>query len=310
MSTSLFAEPEVFEPEQVRKEMLQNSGPVNEFLDKNLGHLKAKVQEAGNAGKIKSPDDMKALVGDDVKKTFAQAVEFRKTLKEPEFRLRLDSELIQIGAAAGLIEEIVTQINNWKAGSLKDNLILTAAQALQKTKTPFSPSFDELLKETAKSSDPQIAQFAERMLNEFFRDPTGKSFPDFPAGKKTTDEKELTLARFKGKVLLVDFWATWCPPCRGEVPALAKAYKTFKDKGFEIVGISFDKEKTAFDTYLKENDMPWPQYFDGKGWENEVGPTYGIQSIPAMYLIDGTGKVISTDLRDGKLEEELSKLLK
>ena len=110
--------------------------------------------------------------------------------------------------------------------------------------------------------------------------------------------------------VLVDFWATWCPPCRAEVPSIVKAYKEYKDKGFEILGVSFDQDKAEFEKYIKENEMPWPQYFDGKGWENEIGPTYGIQSIPTMYLLDGEGKVVTTDLREGKLEEELKKLLK
>ncbi len=309
-STSVYAEAEALEPSQIRQEMMQNPVPVNEFLESNLGKLQTKVQEANQAGKIKGPEDMKALISEDAKNVFAKAPEFRKTLTEPEYRLKLDAELIQIGAAAGMVAEVVELLNNWKAGEIKDSLIITAAQLFQQSKAEFSPAFDELLKETAKSKDEKIAKFAGNLLNEFFRNPVGKAFPAFPAGKKTTDGQDLTLERFKGKVLLVDFWATWCPPCRAEVPEIVKTYKAYKDKGFEVVGISFDEDKSAFESYLKENEMPWPQYFDGKGWENEVGPTYGIQSIPAMYLLDGEGKVVSTDLRSGKLEEELKKLLK
>ncbi len=309
-STGLFAEPELLDPAKIRQEMMQNPAPVIEFLEANLGKLQEKIQEAGKAGKIKGPEDMKALIGEDAKSVFAKAPEFRNTLKEPEFRLKLDAELIQVGAAAGMINEVVGLLNNWKSGEVKDSLVVTAAQLLQQGKTDFTPEFDVLLKETANSKEPKIAEFAGRMLNEFFRNPAGKAFPAFPADKKTTDGQVISLDRFKGKVLLVDFWATWCPPCRAEVPELVKTYKAFKDKGFEILGISFDQDKEAFEKYIKENEMPWPQYFDGKGWENEVGPTYGIQSIPAMYLIDGEGKVISTDLRSGKLEEELKKILK
>ncbi len=309
-SNCLYAEPETLEPAKIRQEMMQAPGPVIEFLETHLGKLQTKIQEASQSGKVKSPEDMMALIAEDAKNIFAKAPEFRKTLTEPEYRLKLDAELIQVGAAAGMIDEIVGLLNNWKAGEIKDSLVITAAQMLQQNKTVLTPAFDEILKETAKSKEPKIAQFAERMLNPFFRNPAGKAFPAFPEGKKTTDGSDLNLARFKGKVVLVDFWATWCPPCVAEVPGLVKTYKAFKDKGFEIVGISFDQDKDAFEKYIKENEMPWPQYFDGKGWENEVGPTYGIQSIPAMYLIDGEGKVISTDLRGGKLEEELTKLLK
>lgn len=290
--------------------MMQHPGPVVEFLEANLGKLQEKIQAAGSEGKIKGPEDMQALIGEDAKIIFAKAPEFRKTLKEPEYRLKLDAELIQVGAAAGMIAEVVTILNNWQPGEIRDSLVITAAQLLQQGKIDFTPDFDALLKETAKAKDPKMAEFAGRMLNEFFRDPVGKAFPAFPVGKKTTDGQDITLERFKGKIVLIDFWATWCPPCRAEVPEIVKTYKAYKDKGFEVLGISFDQDKEAFEKYLKENEMPWPQYFDGKGWENEVGPTYGIQSIPAMYLIDGEGKVISTDLRSGKLEEELKKLLK
>jgi thiol-disulfide isomerase/thioredoxin len=177
-------------------------------------------------------------------------------------------------------------------------------------KEATTPEFDKLIEELKKSKNPKIVEAAERMLNEFFRNPVGKEFPQFPKGVKTTDGKDLTLERFKGKVLLVDFWATWCPPCRAEVPNLVKAYEEYNKKGFEIIGISFDESREKFDEYIKENKMPWPQYFDGKGWQNEVGPTYGIQSIPTMYLLDKDGKVITTDLRGGKLEEALAENLK
>lgn len=309
-SLALHAEPEALESATLRQEMMQNPGPVVEYIQTNLGGLQKKVQDAVASGTLKGPEDMKALLSVDAKEILGKAVEFRKTLKEPEFRLKLDAEMIQLGASSGLIDEVVSLLNNWKAGEIKESLIVNAAQMLQQSKTDFTPGFDALLNEVAKSKDPKIVAFAERMLNEFFRNPVGKLFPAFPVGKKTTDDKDLNLERFKGKILLVDFWATWCPPCRAEVEPLVKTYKAYKDKGFEIVGISFDKDKTAFDDYLKENEMTWPQYYDGKYWENEVGPTYGIQSIPTMYLLDKEGKVISTDLRGGKLEEELAKILK
>ena len=306
----LFADAEALEPSQLRQELMQAPGPVVEFLEKHLGDLEAKIKEAGESGALKGPEDMKTLLAGNLKDVFAAAPEFRSSLKEPEHRLKLDAEMIQVGAAAGMIDEVVAILNNWKAGEIKESLVVTAAQLFEQNKTVFTASFDVLLKEVEQSKNPKIAQFAARMLNEFFRNPVGKDFPAFPAAKKTTDGKDLTIERFKDKVLLVDFWATWCPPCRAEVPELVKVYKAYKDKGFEILGISFDEDKDAFESYVKENDMPWPQYFDGKGWENEVGPTYGIQSIPAMYLVDGSGKILATDLRNGKLEEELKKILK
>ncbi len=112
----------------------------------------------------------------------------------------------------------------------------------------------------------------------------------------------------RGKVILIDFWATWCPPCRAEVPDVVSTYKRLHDKGFEIVGISLDQEKDALVKYVAVNGMTWPQYFDGKGWQNEISSSFGIQSIPTMWLVNKKGFVVSTDGRDN-LEAQAEKLL-
>ncbi|MFV1995699.1 MAG: TlpA family protein disulfide reductase [Verrucomicrobiales bacterium] len=118
------------------------------------------------------------------------------------------------------------------------------------------------------------------------------------------------LAEMKGKVVLVDFWATWCGPCVSEMPNVIAAYKKYHDRGFEIVGISLDQDKDTLMGFIEEHKMPWPQYFDGKGWENDLAGKYGIRGIPATFLIGKDGKIAATDLRGGALEAELEKLLK
>lgn len=307
---AVMAEPEELKMDSIRQEMLKPEGPVFEFLQKASTDMGEKLQAEIGDGKL-DPNDQEAVkkaMAAVAKDIFSQAAELRKTLKEPEHRMAIDMEMVTLGSQAGMLGEVMGLINNWK-GDVREAMIITAAQRFQMMKVPFTPEFDELLKELKNSSDSKVVELADRMLNEFFRNPVGKAFPEFPAGKKTIDGKDLSLASLKGKVVLVDFWATWCPPCRAEVGPLVKVYNEYKSKGFEIVGISFDNDRKAFDDYVKENGMPWIHYFDGKGWENEVGPAYGIQSIPAMYLLDKEGKVVSTELRDGKLEEELKKLL-
>jgi len=118
---------------------------------------------------------------------------------------------------------------------------------------------------------------------------------------------KVDLAAMKDKVVLLDFWATWCGPCVAELPNVKQAYAEYHAKGFEIIGISLDSEKSTLKDFIKENEMPWPQYFDGKGWENELAQEYGVNSIPAVFLVKNS-KVIATDVRGGALQQQLSAL--
>jgi peroxiredoxin len=132
----------------------------------------------------------------------------------------------------------------------------------------------------------------------------GKPFPDFEV--KDTAGKPLSLAAYKGKVILLDFWATWCGPCITELPNLLEAYEKHHAAGFEIIGISLDSDRSKLDNFVKQKKMNWPQHFDGKGWQNELAQKYGINSIPATYLLDREGKIIGTGLRGKKLEEAVA----
>jgi len=135
----------------------------------------------------------------------------------------------------------------------------------------------------------------------------GAVFPNI--GEPDTDGKAIDLAAYKGKVVLVDFWATWCGPCVAELPNVIAAYGKFHAKGFEIVGVSLDQDRAKLDAFLKEKNITWRQYFDGQGWQNKVSTKYGIDSIPATFLLDGEGKIIAKDLRGDALDQKLTALL-
>ncbi len=135
----------------------------------------------------------------------------------------------------------------------------------------------------------------------------GAQFPDF----KETDlnGKPLSISGLKGKVVLVDFWATWCGPCITELPHVKKAYEKYSKDGFEIVGVSLDQDKDTLTKFLAKEKMTWPQFFDGKGWQNKVSTSYGINSIPATFLLDKDGKILAKGLRGDALEAAVAKAL-
>ena len=135
----------------------------------------------------------------------------------------------------------------------------------------------------------------------------GSKFPDFAV--KDTAGNPLSIAIYKGNVVLLDFWATWCPPCRAELPNVIKTYGAYHTKGFEIIGISLDKDREKLASFTKEKNMTWPQYFDGLQWENKLAVKYGISSIPATFLLDGQGTIIGKDLRGEDLDQAVAKAL-
>lgn len=152
----------------------------------------------------------------------------------------------------------------------------------------------------------QVAQFFDGMLGELDKPSVGDVME---IAFTATDGSEINLADMKDKVVLVDFWATWCGPCVGEMPNLIKAYEEYHEKGFEILGISLDQDKAALEKFVEERKMTWPQFFDGKGWENELAGKFGIKGIPATFLIGKDGTVVATDLRGDALEQALEEHL-
>jgi peroxiredoxin len=137
----------------------------------------------------------------------------------------------------------------------------------------------------------------------------GAKFPDF--SEKDLLGNPLSVSQYKDKLVLVEFWATWCAPCVAELPNILKAYNKHHAEGFEVIGVSldFDQDKQKLKSFLKAKELPWVQYFDGKGWQNKLAVKYGIDQVPATFLLDRQGKIIAQDLHGEALEEALTKAL-
>ena len=121
--------------------------------------------------------------------------------------------------------------------------------------------------------------------------------------------KEIRLSSFRGKVVLIDFWASWCKPCRAEMPKMVSLYKKYKNKEFEILGISLDKEKEKWIQAIQQDGITWPQVSDLKFWDSEVVNLFNVESIPYTILIDKEGKIVAKGLQGDKLENKLKEML-
>lgn len=174
-------------------------------------------------------------------------------------------------------------------------------------------TFEEVarLEENGKSKEERkIGEAARQMLAQLSGESLlkiGTKPPAFEAadlaGKTHSPEQYL------GKVLLIDFWATWCAPCRAELPNLKALYEKYRGRGFEILGISLDEQKSSLEAFVKGQGVAWPQICDGKGWRSEIARLYGVTAIPQMILVDRRGNVRYLNARGAALERAVAELV-
>ena len=169
----------------------------------------------------------------------------------------------------------------------------------------------------AKTAKRLLALEKESRTGEIPTRASHGGLPDALVGKKAIsfdvkdlDGNDLSLEQYRGKVILLDFWAVWCGPCIAEMPNVKQVYEEYKDANFQIIGISLDQSRDTLVGYLEKEEITWPQFFDGNGWQNRVAEMYGINSIPRMYLIDGEGVVRKANARGSALEPAVAELVR
>ncbi len=200
-----------------------------------------------------------------------------------------------------LIKEIIrdNRDNELPAKYIKDAMYQFSYEELKNALDP----------KTAYYNHPDVAP-AKMLLAGYEKRKPGIQFHEL--SMKDPADKDVTLSQWvgKGNYVLVDFWASWCGPCRKEMPYVITAYEQFHPKGFEVVGVSFDQKKDAWINAIQQMGMQWPQMSDLKGWKCAASDLYGVSSIPSNVLVDPQGKIVAMDLRGEKLLNKLKEIYK
>ncbi len=249
---------------------------------------------------------------------------FRKEQQDLSNEIRALSQTYQSATAAGTMtdsldaeittayEKVAEDLEKKNADFIKNNiknplgkfLFMTSAEMF----TPETQKEILALTDDSYKAQPNIQRISKRLEN-YDNVAIGKKFVDF--SMKDTEGNDVSLSNYagQGKVTLIDFWAAWCGPCREEMPNVVAAYRNYKNKGFEVVGVSLDKEKDKWLQGLKDLNMTWPQMSDLMMWDSPVVDLYAFRGIPHTVLLDKDGTIIAKDLRGAELHNKLAELL-
>ena len=264
--------------------------------------------------RLKAVEQIEPLLGHTIDWA-AQQAGYAAVLAAPDAK-RETKASAQIGALGAMLAQsgsrmppaelaaVATETEGLLARYRNDARLTPIAYNVALFLAPSEPGRSEaLLKKIVQTGDERLSAKAETMIHvvRSQREPLALAF-------KALDGSAVDLAALRGKVVLLDFWATWCPPCRAATPSIVAAYQQFHDQGFEIVGISLDDDKARLLAYQREHGMTWPQHFDGGGWNNKYAQRFGIHAIPAMWLVDQKGRIVDIE-STVRLAEKVALLL-
>lgn len=212
-------------------------------------------------------------------------------------------------AAATQSKDVIATFNTlYKANAaspVTTLMLLQFSNIFPEVKDNLATIYGELAPSAKKGP---FAEFIDKTIASSAFGQIGTMLPDFT--QNDVNGKPFTLSSLKGKYVLVDFWASWCGPCRAENPNVVKAFNKYKSKNFTVLGVSLDQDKAKWLEAIKKDGLAWSHVSDLKYWNNAVATQFGIQSIPASFLIDPTGKIVARDLRGADLDKFLETNLK
>ena len=198
-------------------------------------------------------------------------------------------------------------LNQVPTGTSAHQLALAGIMAgMQQKNHPNYPVFAKQYLQHFEKKDPEGSATIQQMLKRSNAFIIGAEAPDFSQEKP--DGNALSLSELRGKVVLVDFWASWCGPCRRENPNVVRVYNKYKEKGFEILGVSLDNARDRWLQAIEADGLTWHHVSDLKGWRNDAAQLYGVSSIPQTVLIDQQGRILARNLRGDALEESLRQI--
>jgi len=220
-------------------------------------------------------------------------------------RFKRDSLIQLYELSKGKVLQEATLFAKEKPGSPVSSFVLFAISPLLNGNDDLEQRYTALSPSAKKGT---FAKMIEQTIAEANLNKVGTVALDF--SQKDTLGKVVSLKSFRGKYVLIDFWASWCGPCRAENPNLVAAYKQFSSKNFTVLGVSLDDNKISWMNAIRKDKLTWTQVSDLQSWNNQVAQLYKIRSIPANYLLDPNGTIIARDLRGEELQIKLKELLK